>query len=213
MKGICFKEHLFNAVINGTKTQTRRICSIQPLNRDNWIPSVMMCTTDREQKKNEGKTHFVVKENEYLIGKYDDRYFNPRYQVGETVYLKEPYYLFTDAPYCYNEPVYKYGNKQESSEWQNKLFMPAKYARYFIKITDVRCERLQDISEEDCFKEGIKPIPQKYNGSFIYNYGGSDCENTPKRAYAALIDKISGKGTWESNPFVWVYDFNLKKQD
>jgi hypothetical protein len=75
----------------------------------------------------------------------------------------------------------------------------------------VRCERLQDISDEDCIKEGISAISQKYNAPFIY-YNGFDYDNTPSRSYATLINKICGKGTWESNPYVWVYDFKLLKK-
>jgi hypothetical protein len=88
--------------------------------------------------------------------------------------------------------------------------MPAKYARYFIKITGVRAEKLQDISSEDCIKGGIVAIPQKYNGAFIYdNLLDRERYNTPVQACAALIDRIGGRGTWKNNPYVWVYDFKL----
>lgn len=97
---------------------------------------------------------------------------------------------------------------------KNKLFMPEKYARYFIEITAVRAERLQDITEEDCIKEGIEyspeavPIGYPFGAVFPYNNGFHNY-TTAKEAYAALINNISGKGTWERNPFVWVYDFRL----
>jgi hypothetical protein len=101
--------------------------------------------------------------------------------------------------------------------------MPAKYARHFIKITAVRCERLRQISDEDCIREGIKysrentpegmsSFPyytnglRKKRGSAKYNQMQYD---TPQQAYAALIDSIHGKGTWEQNPYVWVYVFKL----
>lgn len=84
-----------------------------------------------------------------------------------------------------------------------------------IRITAVRVERLQDISDEDCLKEGISPM---IVGCEYYVFTLIDTEKgrfldykTPREAYAALIDKVSGKGTWESNPYVFVYDFELIK--
>ena len=82
--------------------------------------------------------------------------------------------------------------------------MPESIARYFIKITGVSAERLQDISEEDCFKEGVE-LYNNYDGT----YGGWTAPSTLKEAYAALINSIHGNGTWEKNPWVWVYDFEL----
>lgn len=139
MKGICFVEEMFNAVVDGEKTQTRR------------------------------------------ISKSD----KPRYKKGDIIYLKEPYFFNPETGNCY----YKYKSDDTKYPFANKLFMPESMARYYIKITDVKRERLQDITSEDCAKEGIP------------------CGNIGM--YAALIDKINGKGTWGRNPEVWVYDFEL----
>lgn len=81
-----------------------------------------------------------------------------------------------------------------------------------IRITNVRVERLQDISDEDCIAEGISFY--KYNGKIHYTFDNKVKKtffkfDTPREAYSALIDKISGKGTWESNPWVFVYEFEL----
>jgi hypothetical protein len=98
--------------------------------------------------------------------------------------------------------------------------MPEKYARHHIEITGVRAERLQAISDNDCLKEGIVKdfiipawaIGEHYVATYYYE-GTSrfDGWDTPRDAYAALIDEIHGKGKWQSNPFVWVYDFKLLK--
>lgn len=162
------------------------------------------------------------------------REIRPKYNVGETVYLKEPYAETCDE---YGTPIiaYKFGGKPRlklpdslgcemdtdwcidnypaCGEWKNKLFMPQWAARYFIEITAVRAERLQDISEEDCLKEGIEAFT-KDEKLFKYGLDGwewSEMPRTAREAYATLINGINGKDTWERNPFVWVYDFKLVK--
>jgi len=174
MKGIIFSEPMFNAVIDGRKTQTRRIMTPQPKSD--------------------------------LIAKY---HCNPRYKAGEIVYLKEPYLPIMRTIYKYDG-----GDYDPKLKWKNKLFMMERYARYFIEITAVRCERLQDISDDDCLKEGIEElnageIIPNYQDYIQYSNGDEYNYDTPQKAYAALINKIYGKGTWESNPYVWVYDFKL----
>lgn len=97
----------------------------------------------------------------------------------------------------------------DSKGWSNKMFVCADLMPRRIKITNVRVERLQDISEEDCLKEGIKRKNERY---CVENYKGV-CfyTNDPILAFRCLIDKTCGKGTWSSNPWVFVYDFELIK--
>ena len=203
MKGICFIEPLFHKVVKGEKTQTRRIIKsstgfFNVESKDGVITSIWKCDADGSNGDN-------------LIP------VMPKYKVGEKVYLKEPYYIHTDGDLHYKfdgkEDVERFlfdETKFENIKWLNKLFMPAWAARYFIEITAVRAERLQDISEEDCLKEGIEK--EVYNGRLFNSTkycNGSETFSTPKEAYAELIDKINGKDTWERNPFVWIYDFKL----
>ncbi len=141
----------------------------------------------------------------------------PRFKIGEVVYLKEPYAIVENGSRFARDgvpvgaPLYKYNYPHCAIKWKNKLFMPAEVARYFIRITAVRPERLQNISDNDCMREGIiaskDPIgmPDGYNWVPYSNYQYL----TPRLAYAALIDKINGRGTWGSNPWVWVYDYEL----
>ena len=94
------------------------------------------------------------------------------------------------------------------------MFVRAEFMPHKIKITDIRVQRLQDISDEDCLAEGII----KYaNGVYTYIENGKKYYHaeldTPQKAYAALIDKISGKGTWKRNPWVFVYTFSLSNSD
>lgn len=133
-----------------------------------------------------------------------------RYRVGEVIYLKEPYC----DDLVIDEIFYKYDNLQDKmnlgiSIWKNKLFMPESAARYFIKITKVSLERLQEISREDCFKEGITQVDVR---SYKHPYY-KGCWSTPQRAYAHLINYIDGTETWDKNPYVYVYDFHLVKNE
>ena len=104
--------------------------------------------------------------------------------------------------------------------WGNKMFVKADLMPRHIKITGIKVERLQDISDEDCLKEGIvkqevisdeSPLIYAYD-AFLNGESGyfaSQWFKRPKEAFAVLIDKVSDKGTWERNPFVWVYEFKL----
>lgn len=82
-----------------------------------------------------------------------------------------------------------------------------------IRITNIRAERLQEISYEDCFAEGVVQQHGEGANGEIYSYIPYEkpLYSTPREAYAALIDKISGKGTWASNPYVFAYEFELVK--
>lgn len=207
MKGICFKEPLFLLTVQGIKTQTRRIIKPQPEENLALAEEGNYDNCDVSYTNKFTKADWI-----------DDscNFFRPRYKVGETVYLKEPY-IITGQTYEYE---YLHENKTDiacikrNGGYKNKLFMPEIAARYFIKITNVRAERLQDISEEDCIKEGIEEYPF---GWIYFNHkkklsGGMQSFSTPIGAYSSLIDSINGKGTWESNPWVWVYDYELIKQ-
>ena len=115
-------------------------------------------------------------------------------------------------------------NAEFHAGWKNKMFVKAELMPHRIKITRVRLQLLQDISDEDCLKEGIyydekngKSVGYPFAVPFYYTYKGAFNTKTgrmlhwttPRDAYATLIDKISGKGTWERNPYVLAYDFEL----
>lgn len=208
MKGICFKEPLFHLTVQGVKKQTRRIIQVPK-----GAVGIQVQTRAIDGafwgcyalNENEGTTNPKT-EQEWVI--------NPRYRVGETVYLKEPYYEWDDWDAEDGQLSYKFDNPEKIVPfWENKLFMPQSAARYFIKITGVRAERLQDISDEDCLKEGILVELNLGNSTEWFTYcNGTYSFDTPKEAYADLINEINGKRTWNSNPFVWVYDYDLTEE-
>lgn len=114
-----------------------------------------------------------------------------RYRVGEVVAIAQSY---KDAGYSEKE-VFA-GWPFSRAGWNNKLFVAADKMLHHIRITDVKVERLQDISDDDCLKEGILFIDKIK----AYYFDRSDRNQgfyyyTAKRAFAALIDKVSGKGT------------------
>jgi len=209
MKGILFHESLFQLVVDGTKTQTRRLIKSETGYFNVYSRGGIITTIHKTDADGwEGGNSVVV---------------NPSYKVGGKCYLKEPYifdplFYFGDSSIPCRDSfhkdlayIYTYGMDTErlysvygdEIKWKNKLFMPESAARLFIEITGVRAERLQDISEEDCMKEGI------VNEKNYFSNGNGEEYNNPVDAYSDLINSIGDKGTWERNPFVWVYDFKL----
>ena len=181
MKKIMFNDKygLTQAVLEGRKTQTRRILlphTVQELRNGNNYQEVIMLYSG--------------------------------YKVGEVVAVAQRYKDITlEMPVKFDPELTK------QPGWTNKMFTKADLMPHRIRITNIRVERLQDISEEDCIAEGIlKAHNVRLEGVTYWYYGLANSSfRTPQQAYASLIDRISGKGTWESNPWVFVYDFELIK--
>ena len=133
-------------------------------------------------------------------------HLKPRYKIGEEVAVAQPYkdvYPNADFDMVGNEFM------TETAGWNNKMFVRADLMPHHIRITDIKVERLRDISEDDCMKEGVvKWIDCYIVSGIMENHGKNNvCFDTPREAFAALIDRISGKGTWERNPWVYAYEF------
>ena len=202
MKKIMFNDRygLTKAVLEGKKTQTRRVVPKDFFSL-NW----------------DVKERTLVYENDFgdLVDIRNSKY--ALFHVGEIVAVAQKY---SDCGGVLENgiPRWKYISKivgNTSGGWTNKMFVKPELMPHQIRITAVRVERLQDISDEDCLKEGIAPMIvgcEYYVFSFIDKEKGRFLDyKTPREAYAALIDKVSGKGTWESNHYVFVYDFELIK--
>ena len=127
-----------------------------------------------------------------------------RYHFDEVVAVAQRY---CDVLHCADVP------KGEEKGWGNKMFVKAELMPHHIKIAYIKVERLQDISDEDCLREGIGTFKSPYYFDPCYHLPITSDKviyyNTPREAFAALIDKVSGKGTWESNPFCFCYTFEL----
>lgn len=198
MQKIMFNDKygLTAAVLAGTKTQTRRINDVMPKE-----PKIAYCLEDES-----GHVHLL--DGDTVVAK-------SKYNVGEEVAVAQPYKYFDGKSDKYMNEWAKIVacNGMNTVGYNNKMFVRADLMPYKVKITDIRVQRLQDISDEDCLAEGII----KYADS-VYTYIKNGKKifranlNTPKKAYADLIDKISGKGTWNNNPYVFVYNFKLVKK-
>ena len=198
MKKIMFSDDycLTQAVLDGTKTMTRRFGIANIAAGD--VPKIhsVRCTSDKAQKV------FTLhnKDGEY-IGK-----LIPRYSVGEVVAIAQCYKeIYPNADFEMIDGAFM----TESAGWTNKMFVRANLMKHHIKITDVKIERLQDISCENCLREGIKEIDiTHYRKRYVF--GDRKIEyHIPREAFAVLIDKVSGKGTWESNLWMVAYSFEL----
>lgn len=108
----------------------------------------------------------------------------------------------------------EYISWMEHPGFNNKMFVAADMMIHRIRITDVCVERLQDISDDDCLKEGVRKVVNE-NGIYIQYYvgqGNNACSfENPREAFAHLINKVSRKYVWQENPYVFVYDFELVK--
>ena len=139
------------------------------------------------------------------------------FKVGEVVAIAQSYFDIKTSANSYRPSIWegyrewhKYlGNLPIDKGYYNKMFVRAELMPHQIKITNIRVQRLQDISEDDCLAEGI--IRSSIGGYTFIKKGKSPKLDTPHKAYAELIDKIYGKGTWERNPYVFVYNFKLIK--
>ena len=187
---------LTQAVIDGRKTVTRRIVS-QPFFTLAW--------------DERGDT--LVYENDFgdFIDIRRSRYCP--YKLGEVVAVAQRYGSFLHP----NNGVIEHNYQTTacaSKGWDNKMFVKADLMPHQIQIRDLRIERLQDISD-DYFKEGITLLAPVYDGRIQWGYADEHLRyymfDSPREAFASLIDKVSGKGTWDRNPFVWRIEFQLVK--
>ena len=209
MKKIMFSERygLEQAVLAGTKTQTRRIIPIDLYNQTDWKAVA------------EGDFEAVVDGEGY----YHDIRNCGKYRIGEEVAIAQPYKKDGVLTYnAYNEDgtakedgLQRHKEMLGSKGYRNKMFVKAEYMPHRIRITGIKVERLQDITEQECICEGIKIKKGNRNGErpfgeFTFD-GWDDYSFTAREAFAALIDRISGRGTWQRNPWVYAYTFELIK--
>ena len=225
------KYGLTKAVLEGRKTQTRGIITCPKTFKGQYVAGFHVY-----KRQSDG---FI---SEICMYDEDERDFDEgqivtKYKVGEIVAVAQSYKTIDDyykSAYSYNhsahgmticefdgvsdKDVHKWNmiavNYRGKKVWTNKLFVKPELMLHFIRITNVRIERLQDISDEDCLAEGIEfdaKAKSFYCGMNISTGSKNWLGCTLRESYAALIDKVGKKGDWNKNPYVFVYEFELIK--
>ena len=201
MKKILFNDKygLTKAVLERRKTQTRRVANI-----DGGFSFGDFGIDDA------GKAYADFVSDE---GRHKDVY--TAYQPGEVVAVAQSYRDIYEmknglVPEDCRFSAWLKKDMFDHKGWNNKMFVRPGDMPSFIEIANIRVERLQDISDYGCLMEGIKRLKR----GFTYEQPGMMYWSplvfySPKDAFASLIDKICGKGTWDKNPWVFVYDFKL----
>lgn len=225
---ILFSGPMVRAILDGRKTQTRRVVKPQPPENmahvnnisflrhvdHKWAPSFNFQWCEAEQKPPRALERWP--HDEYGPCAIPCPYGKP----GDRLWVRE---TFNNRM---SEPVYKADNPDWPYGWQPSIHMPRWASRITLEATGVRVERLQDISEEDALAEGIESVfvdanpplhvKQKFiaPGVRMQNYAGEVDDHAPahdnaRDAYACLWDSLYEKRGfgWEENPWVWVVKF------
>lgn len=216
------KYSLTQAVLNGRKTMTRRIIKCPETYKGRPVKGLRI-TGSKDIRL---AVEMLVYNEE--CDDFVPMYIQPRYEIGEVIAVAQSYESLGMNPEIAlndRDGIGFYTKTKFAPGWKNKMFVRADLMPHHIRITNIKIERLQDISDEDCLAEGVvkvtHTVPTKAPQCLISYYpclslkeaadkvGWGITYSTPQLAFAALIDKVSGKGTWESNPYVFAYEFEL----
>lgn len=209
------KYSLTQAVLEGRKTMTRRVCKYD---RPNETYDIVFPVFEPNDYDNDGN---IVSPLNYAFGWKNDKgnftgWNIPKYKVGEVVAIAQSYESLGMNPEIAlddKDGIGFYTKTKFAPGWKNKMFVRADLMPHHIRITNIKIERLQDISDKDCLKEGIYKgqcgsADTHFMDAYYYK-GDIQPYCTPREAFASLIDCVSGKGTFKSNPYVFVYEFEL----
>lgn len=191
-KPILFSTEMVQAILAGRKTQTRRVVKNQP--------------PTEQYKPRLFKDHF----GKLLLDFSNTKVFltestPAKCQPGDILWVRE---TFAKPPItAFGVPyIHKAGFDRTICGWKHSIHMPKEAARIFLKVTNVRCERLQEISEGDSISEGVELFDT--NRYKDYEDKKSSGVRKARVSFATLWDSINAKKhPWKSNPWVWVYDF------
>lgn len=209
-----FNTEMVRAILDGRKTCTRRLVKPQPDEKHTFLLGFV---TDSTEKKDVGCFGFGIGEYGGSI-----QYAKPPYQPGDILYVRETWEHFDccccegdEHGNCYREPqqsalnkscgCYMYRATDEiygDARWHPSIHMPKEAARIWLKVTDVRVERLQEITPQGAWKEGARcsclhPVPDcAGNKTAFVNIWNSTIKK-------ADLDRYG----WDANPYVWVISF------
>jgi len=224
VKPIIFNTEMVRAILNGRKTQTRRVIKPQP-DADGFIKSA---STEHPQE-----WKFTKKVFNGVCNAKTDWIKCPYRQPGDVLWVREThafiwpgedpvpleecnieYKADTGSAYPGRWPAEEARGNPEAPKWCPSIHMPRWAARLFLKITDVRVERVQDISLADVLAEGteIGAIPWEDCRGNVYP---EQDEYATLENFIVLWDSINSKRgyPWESNPWCWVIEFEVTNCD
>lgn len=206
---------MVRAILEGRKTVTRRIVKPQPSTHGvggaGFHPATdLSCAAWVWRSGYDGSIVEMFKRD------------CPYGVAGDRLWVREAF-MHEPADYCWEasvsipcrpaSTVYRADfpecdKPQRGVKWSPSIFMPRSLSRLLLEVTEVRVERLQDISEADAIAEGT---PCYVCGGQLDGRSESDCHCFHRRAtpndYRVLWESINGAGSWEANPFVWVVSF------
>lgn len=213
------KYSLTQAVLEGRKTMTRRIIKCPETYKGHPVKGLRI-TGSKDIRL---AVEMLVYNEE--CDDFVPMYIQPRYEIGEVIAVAQSYESLGMNPEIAlndRDGIGFYTKTKFAPGWENKMFVRADLMSHHIRITNIKIQRLQEISNEDCLKEGIiKTIHKSADGEwgrYYWHHGvtRSNCPygqykeySNPLEAFASLIDCVSGKGTFKSNPYVFVYEFEL----
>ena len=215
MKPIIFSADDVRATLDGRKTMTRRVIKPQPTY---WYEGE--CVYERSGIVGpEMYSPFMVdKYGEFMPGKEvygiysDDGEYGCKapYKPGDVLWVRETWAEISTQNFRqggYDQFILyradKYKEIPSDITWRLSIHMPREAARLYLRVTDVRAERVQDISTSNCEREGIASDIDRFNGLMTPHHDWIVGE------FARLWDTLNAKRGygWDSNPWVWVYEF------
>lgn len=203
IKPILFNTEMVRAILDGQKTCTRRLVKPQP-DENHTFP--LGFVTDSTEKKEVGCFGFGINEYGGSI-----QYAKPQYQPGDILYVRETWHKYTkrvgEGENCHLAEFYGYkasvANSEDAGEpWKPSIHMPKEAARIWLKVTDVRVERLQEITPQEAWEEGARcscmsPVPDcSGNRTAFIDIWNSTIKKSDLDRYG-----------WDANPYVWVIEF------
>lgn len=186
---------MVRAILDGRKTQTRRIIKPQPPD-DGWSFNQSLV-----ENLDKGAMEF-----------HDDSRHSAMCPYGlsaDRLWVRESWARVAAEPSTIYRADYCTGLEKRDGDqkWKPSIHMKRADSRINLEITDIRVERLQNISEKDAIAEGIEPVRSIWKLYSERVLGSADATGQPRKSYASLWQSINGPGSWAANPWVWVVEF------
>jgi hypothetical protein len=227
---ILFSGEMVRAILDGRKTQTRRVMKVQPWpNATVEVGPYHPHRMDRNGESQPGPATFgAIWDHQDIVNGGDAGLRCPYGKPGDQLWVRETWKPVPISAYRCSEGVQQTPNPQDTHEaavykagwdrssggvsWRPSIYMPRWASRITLRITDIRVERLQDISEDDARAEGVTPATEPPTAAALMTAVGRGAWFMPHRgAFANIWNKINAPGAWDENPWVWAISFERVK--